>query len=163
MSIYHGHSIQSFCKSLLLYQNMQKGKSRQDPVSCQLCRSKKLKCNREQPCSNCTARGVSCKFHVPPPTSRTATVPAPQNHSEILDRLQRLETVILQPSPSESHLSHGSEDSRPAKRVAFTASRESPAENDVHRNRDQDTRVLEYVATREDSLVCYMQCLHAAY
>ena len=35
---------------------------RQEPVSCESCRKKKLKCNREQPCSNCVARGVTCDF-----------------------------------------------------------------------------------------------------
>jgi len=39
-------------------------KPRQDPVSCSLCRKKKLKCSRKQPCSNCVARGVedSCDY-----------------------------------------------------------------------------------------------------
>ena len=35
---------------------------RQEPVSCESCRKKKLKCSREQPCSNCIARGISCDF-----------------------------------------------------------------------------------------------------
>lgn len=37
-----------------------KEKRRQDPVSCSLCRSKKLKCSREAPCSNCRSRGLKC-------------------------------------------------------------------------------------------------------
>lgn len=35
---------------------------RQNPVSCRLCRLKKLKCNRQQPCSNCSARGIGCEY-----------------------------------------------------------------------------------------------------
>lgn len=35
-------------------------RGRPAPVSCQSCRSKKLKCNRVQPCSNCASRGISC-------------------------------------------------------------------------------------------------------
>lgn len=35
---------------------------RQDPVSCSLCRSKKLRCSREAPCSNCRSRCVECDF-----------------------------------------------------------------------------------------------------
>ncbi|KAK8130924.1 hypothetical protein PG984_007362 [Apiospora sp. TS-2023a] len=38
--------------------------------SCQFCRSKKLKCERSQPCSNCTLRKVGCDYggvDLPPP------------------------------------------------------------------------------------------------
>lgn len=35
---------------------------RQDPVSCQTCRAKKLKCDRNQPCANCTARKITCIY-----------------------------------------------------------------------------------------------------
>jgi hypothetical protein len=35
---------------------------RQDPVSCQTCRAKKLKCDRLQLCSNCRARRVACIY-----------------------------------------------------------------------------------------------------
>lgn len=40
-----------------------RGRRRQDPVSCSLCRAKKLKCSREMPCSNCRARGLGCDFN----------------------------------------------------------------------------------------------------
>ncbi|KAH8701587.1 hypothetical protein BGW36DRAFT_371149 [Talaromyces proteolyticus] len=33
---------------------------RQDPISCQFCRAKKLKCDRLFPCSNCRARKLNC-------------------------------------------------------------------------------------------------------
>lgn len=33
---------------------------RQEPVSCQFCRTKKLKCSRESPCSNCISRNLEC-------------------------------------------------------------------------------------------------------
>lgn len=35
---------------------------RQDPVSCELCREKKLKCNRELPCSSCIRRKLPCSY-----------------------------------------------------------------------------------------------------
>lgn len=35
---------------------------RQDPVSCELCRRKKLKCNRQQPCSSCVTRQLPCSY-----------------------------------------------------------------------------------------------------
>lgn len=34
---------------------------RQPQTSCNFCRSKKLKCDRGQPCANCTTRGISCE------------------------------------------------------------------------------------------------------
>lgn len=36
---------------------------RQDPVSCQSCRKRKLKCDRKTPCSGCSTRHVECIYH----------------------------------------------------------------------------------------------------
>lgn len=35
---------------------------RQDPVSCESCRKKKLKCDRSQPCSSCSSRNLACSY-----------------------------------------------------------------------------------------------------
>ena len=35
---------------------------RQDPVSCESCRLKKIKCDRQQPCSSCLARRLNCNY-----------------------------------------------------------------------------------------------------
>jgi len=35
---------------------------RQEPVSCQSCRRKKLKCDRQQPCHGCASRGLQCEY-----------------------------------------------------------------------------------------------------
>ncbi|KAJ5979795.1 hypothetical protein N7481_007093 [Penicillium waksmanii] len=35
---------------------------RQDPVSCESCRKKKLKCDRNQPCSSCSVRKLVCSY-----------------------------------------------------------------------------------------------------
>jgi hypothetical protein len=35
---------------------------RQDPVSCQTCRTRKLKCDRQNPCSNCASRHINCVY-----------------------------------------------------------------------------------------------------
>lgn len=70
---------------------------RQDPVSCQFCRSKKLKCDRRQPCSNCSARGVTCQpvaRHTPQtPRDDKQHSPFPEN-VEILARLKTLEDRV---------------------------------------------------------------------
>lgn len=81
---------------------------RQDPVSCRLCRLKKLKCSRLHPCSNCTARGAECEFDSNQSvTSSRIQQDAEPSNSAILSRLQRLEDMILRmnqnlPSTPES-------------------------------------------------------------
>ncbi|KAJ5151709.1 hypothetical protein N7492_010004 [Penicillium capsulatum] len=39
-----------------------KKQPRQDPVSCESCRKKKLKCDRTQPCSSCSTRKICCSY-----------------------------------------------------------------------------------------------------
>jgi hypothetical protein len=39
-----------------------KRQSRQDPVSCESCRKKKLKCDRGLPCSSCCLRKIECNY-----------------------------------------------------------------------------------------------------
>ncbi|KAJ5910474.1 transcriptional regulator family: Fungal Specific TF [Penicillium tannophilum] len=39
-----------------------KRQPRQDPVSCDSCRKKKLKCDRSHPCSSCTSRRLDCNY-----------------------------------------------------------------------------------------------------
>jgi hypothetical protein len=70
-------------------------------MSCQLCRARKLRCNRQFPCSNCTARGVECQAaSVQQPARRRPgvdkTPPAtPQVcNDELLKRLESLEALL---------------------------------------------------------------------
>ncbi|KAL1634664.1 hypothetical protein SLS58_010563 [Diplodia intermedia] len=66
-------------------------RARLDPVSCQLCRSKKLRCSRQHPCSNCSARGVTCIYAAdPPPQYRSAQTDDPTVNA----RLKRLEEAV---------------------------------------------------------------------
>ncbi|RSL43309.1 hypothetical protein CEP54_015142 [Fusarium duplospermum] len=64
-------------------------------VSCLLCRERKLRCNRQFPCTNCTARGVQCQA---PPTARgrEATPPADPrvSNEQLLRRLESLEALL---------------------------------------------------------------------
>ncbi|KAI2779366.1 hypothetical protein F4815DRAFT_446400 [Daldinia loculata] len=136
----------------------QKAKARPDPVSCQSCRSKKLKCNRIQPCSNCAARGISCHFLVPP-LGRSETVATEPNFAEIVGRIERLESVVLQSPPSDAHLQHASDDNRRhANLSSFTPISGHIVEPDVHHNRDKDSQFLENIATREDELISPLSC-----
>lgn len=80
----------------------QRRRPRQLPISCQLCRSMKLKCSREQPCSNCISRNVPCERAFP--STATLAAPNPQGHpsatidhrhDEIVSRLQKLEELVI--------------------------------------------------------------------
>jgi hypothetical protein len=81
---------------------MQPSRPRQDPVSCESCRKKKLKCSRQQPCSNCTARGIPCDFKVATVQyTRLQSNTEPEDVSSLRSenvaikaRLERLEELI---------------------------------------------------------------------
>lgn len=80
------------------------------PVSCYLCRLRKLRCSREHPCSNCNTRGVKCSLYgadddspVPASASSAPSQASPVVEtrnadasllSHILERLQRLEDAL---------------------------------------------------------------------
>lgn len=66
---------------------------RQDPVSCKLCRIKKIKCDREPSCSNCNARGVVCEYESRGKSVIRHSQPRSEN-SALLARLERLERIV---------------------------------------------------------------------
>lgn len=76
---------------------------RQDPVSCESCRKRKQKCSREQPCSNCTNRGVPCVFFgrkVGVTTASNSSIPPDAGdlraeNAAIKARLDRLEEIVF--------------------------------------------------------------------
>ena len=132
---------------------MQRGRVRPDPVSCQSCRSKKLKCSRVQPCSNCTARGIACNFLVPP-QRRAGSASTFHSDSEILARIERLESIVLKQTGSAEALSNSTlVDSDVTGQQPLYPSPESFIASNVHLKRDQDSLLLENIGTREDSLV----------
>ncbi|KAF7592017.1 hypothetical protein BBP40_000798 [Aspergillus hancockii] len=57
-----------------LTEKPQKRAVRQDPVSCESCRRKKLKCNRQQPCSSCVTRRLRCSYGIASSMGATQTV-----------------------------------------------------------------------------------------
>lgn len=60
--------------------------------SCVLCRQRKVKCDRRQPCSNCVRARASCVH--PPGAGRAAKRPRQAVDTKVLDRLSHLETTI---------------------------------------------------------------------
>lgn len=71
--------------------------TRPGPSSCQSCRTKKLKCNRVQPCSNCKARAITCLFVKPPVLNSGGS--SPSGTEDIRKRLERLESFVLPKEP----------------------------------------------------------------
>ncbi|KAI0098933.1 hypothetical protein GGR51DRAFT_576799 [Nemania sp. FL0031] len=120
-------------------------KGRPEPVSCQLCRSKKLRCNRVQPCSNCESRHVPCHFLIPPPRNQRGRTPGLQNNTEILARIERLEAIVLAEGTSGQK--------RLDSQTTLTPYSGGSAGCDVQHGRDEDLTLLENVGVREDSLI----------
>ncbi|KAI9148201.1 Efflux pump mlcE [Paramyrothecium foliicola] len=79
------------------------------PLSCESCRARKLKCNREQPCQNCITRGQEndCNFSgvKAAPSSRrgTANVSAPAMRGRI-DKLEQLVKKLIAERQNEQNL-----------------------------------------------------------
>lgn len=126
---------------------MQRTKPRQDPISCQLCRSKKLKCDRRQPCSNCVARGVTCQSQ-----NSETHYPAPDPDQTVQERLKRLEDAVFGPNvraqrPTSQH------EEPAAKRLALTPVSQQGINNDLDQSRQEEADKFELLGTREDSLV----------
>jgi hypothetical protein len=59
--------------------------------SCVTCRRRKVRCNKRNPCSNCTKAGIECIF---PPPGRAPRKSKRPPDAELLSRLRRLEGVI---------------------------------------------------------------------
>ncbi|RJE24526.1 hypothetical protein PHISCL_03113 [Aspergillus sclerotialis] len=121
---------------------------RQDPVSCQLCRTKKLKCDRQCPCSNCSARGVVCQraTRQADKPNREGKQTLPADNPGILSRLEKLENAVF-----------GSSD-RPLQAISSSQLPCSPeiipddGTNTVNEEHRTASKWLEGVATREDSI-----------
>ncbi|PKX91289.1 putative C6 transcription factor [Aspergillus novofumigatus IBT 16806] len=63
--------------------------------SCLLCRSRKVKCDRQQPCGGCIRAASTCIY--PSGTGRAPKQPQQStNNPAVLDRLDRLESIIRQ-------------------------------------------------------------------
>lgn len=62
--------------------------------SCQVCRARKIKCDRQQPCSNCARADAACVY--PSGRGRAPKRPRKVTESYVADRLSRLEAVIRQ-------------------------------------------------------------------
>ncbi|KAG9237384.1 fungal-specific transcription factor domain-containing protein [Amylocarpus encephaloides] len=65
--------------------------------SCLTCRRRKVKCDKNEPCSNCTKAGAECVFPAPgraPRRPRAGGKGSTEREAELLKRLRRLEGVV---------------------------------------------------------------------
>ncbi|KAF2176730.1 hypothetical protein K469DRAFT_812559 [Zopfia rhizophila CBS 207.26] len=85
--------------------------SRQRPISCRFCRSRKLRCNREAPCSNCTSRGISCELET---LSRPPSDTDSPTKTELLDRIRKLEELVEKVHRDSRQTSAGEQSSESA-------------------------------------------------
>lgn len=87
---------------------------RQDPVSCNLCRSKKLKCDRQWPCSNGQSRHLACESQGERPlhVEQVGDDDALRSENKSMKaRLARLEQAVFGQPSSNAHvaLNHASQ------------------------------------------------------
>ncbi|KAK8025003.1 hypothetical protein PG990_002826 [Apiospora arundinis] len=86
-------------------------KRNRPPVSCEPCRSRKLKCNRNLPCDTCTKRGKSSICVYAPNASRNR--PEHNKSRDMKDRLNALERLVSSflagEAPARTSPSAGSE------------------------------------------------------
>lgn len=60
--------------------------------SCLSCRNRKVKCDRQHPCSNCDRAGTQCTF--PPGPGRAPKKPRGTRDPRLLERLWKLEDIV---------------------------------------------------------------------
>ncbi|KAL4767259.1 hypothetical protein BDW60DRAFT_200397 [Aspergillus nidulans var. acristatus] len=86
------------------------------PVSCQFCRTRKLKCDRGRPCFNCASRKHECAYESasqrepaypslhPSGSQPRGSHVCTQHCSELMKRIQRLERAVFPAGePGASH------------------------------------------------------------
>lgn len=83
----------TFCRSSNLSMDNPrhyKPQLRRVPASCRFCRTRKLRCSRGAPCSNCVERDLPCDL----PTIQARQLDQSDNH--LLERIQKLEALLGQ-------------------------------------------------------------------
>lgn len=85
--------------------------------------------------------------------TRNESVQQPTDIKSILERLDRLESIVVQQTKPQPTILN--DDRPPSKRIALTpTSTDTPATiSDINVGPDEDSIALENVGTREDSLV----------
>ncbi|KAI4727421.1 hypothetical protein E4T49_04777 [Aureobasidium sp. EXF-10728] len=74
--------------------NNRVAKRNRRPLSCSTCRDRKLKCDRQQPCSSCTKRGEPSTCQYTSPAVKQNPKPRSVNSDAAASRLQKLEDMV---------------------------------------------------------------------
>nr|POF17844.1 bikaverin cluster transcription factor bik5 [Quercus suber] len=83
----------------------------QPPIrSCTFCRHRKIKCDRQHPCDNCTRGGRSAECTYPAGPGRRPKRSRQLNDAKVINRLDRLETIIKHLSTRPSSLANTGDD-----------------------------------------------------
>lgn len=102
--------------------------------SCVICRRRKVRCDRRDPCSNCVKNNIECHFpvtgRIPRRNQNPGAYKSPaQKQSELLSRLRRLESVVTELA---AQVEDGSQDPRastapgPSGAVSISSSETGP-------------------------------------
>jgi Fungal Zn(2)-Cys(6) binuclear cluster domain len=67
---------------------------RRNPTSCNLCRRRKIKCDRADPCSHCVRSKAECVSSVPSRAPRGRQGGRRKLDGELLDRIAKLENLV---------------------------------------------------------------------
>ncbi|KAK6535671.1 hypothetical protein TWF694_002124 [Orbilia ellipsospora] len=96
--------------------------SKQPAFNCLVCKNRKVKCDRQVPCSTCVKLGVDCQYVEPGPRKKRKSS---SKHENILQRLNKYEE-LLKHVESNMKLLDGVEGSRAASTSEDTTSEKSP-------------------------------------
>ncbi|CAG8979571.1 hypothetical protein HYALB_00013455 [Hymenoscyphus albidus] len=77
-------------------QQRKAGRTYRPPQSCALCRNRKLKCDRKEPCANCITRRETCSYAGSRRPVRGASTPniRPQHVESMQERIDHLESLV---------------------------------------------------------------------
>ena len=87
---------------------------RQDPVSCQSCRKRKLKCDRKTPCSGCSTRRLECIYqngHLQTPAAQASPTQPVSEQAANLTTSSRPQAEPITAEPNASISSHSKDES----------------------------------------------------
>lgn len=132
-----------------------RSRQRRDPPSCQMCRVKKLKCDRQRPCSNCRTRRLSCNY-----SRELATTAIPvAGHSDgdlkaqndaLQARVSRLEKAVFGEGAAEASTTR-----RDLRTKSSSRSEQEALHHSIPRTHHQpngsDTRNLDPVVAKSQS------------
>ncbi|KAK3995852.1 fusarisetin A cluster transcription factor [Cladorrhinum sp. PSN332] len=64
-------------------------------LSCNLCRRRKLRCDRQHPCSSCSSRALTCTYAEQPIPTTSSSLAKPAASSSMHDRIVQLERLVM--------------------------------------------------------------------